>query len=44
MSAVPEIYDERRPDAESQLHHRLAFPIERITARDLPHRGGRRHP
>src|SRR3974390_1829868 len=35
MSAVLEIYDERRPGAERQLRHRLALPVERITARDL---------
>jgi hypothetical protein len=28
MSAVPEIYDERRPNAESRLHRLIAFAIE----------------
>jgi hypothetical protein len=35
MSAVLELYDERRPGAERQLRHRLELPTKRITGRDL---------
>jgi hypothetical protein len=35
MSAVLDIYDERRPGAERELRHRLELPSERLTARDL---------
>ncbi|HEY2137540.1 MAG TPA: hypothetical protein VGH49_16750 [Xanthobacteraceae bacterium] len=35
MNAVLEIYDERWPGAERELRHRLALPVERMTARDL---------
>ncbi|MBR0686144.1 hypothetical protein JQ612_22095 [Bradyrhizobium manausense] len=35
MTAVLEVYDERRPGAEPELRHRLELPTERMTAREL---------